>query len=96
VPYSNSLLVTIAARQIGLMSLPMPIDEGEQNRETSMFHLVSESSQLSIVGTFDEIIEFATDIMVKMMTWPIVTQHREWLTEADMVITREAGNGNGS
>lgn len=94
--YSNNLLVTIAARHMGPMALPVPLDDTDMQRETSVFHLVSESSQLSIVGTFDDIIEFATDIMVKMMTWPIVTQHREWLTEADMLITREAGNGNGS
>jgi hypothetical protein len=71
-PYSDGLMVTIDASTGWRFAMPVPVDSKDIDRETTYFHLVSDGSKVSILGTYDQIMDFCTEIAQKMMSWPIV------------------------
>lgn len=63
--------------------LPVPyvISGDGIDKSATVFLMADRDKGLSVIGTFDEILEFASSIIASMYTWPISMGRNEWLGE---------------
>lgn len=78
-PCSNPLAVTIDATQHSDFDLPEVVVTDGHTKDSTVFLLGTKASGFSILGTFDEILSFASSIVGAMYSWPIRAGHEEWL-----------------
>jgi hypothetical protein len=70
---------------------------GEPSRQYSVFSVETTDHALAIAGTMDELIDFASAILGRVYSWPIVNHHNDWFDEADnQILGKAVSNGNGS
>lgn len=49
------------------------------DKNSTVFVMADRANSLSIMGTFDEILSFASSIVAAMYSWPIQAGRNEWL-----------------
>jgi hypothetical protein len=70
---------------------------GEPSRKYSVFSVETTDHALAITGTMDELIDFASAILSRVYSWPLVNHHSDWFDEADNeMLGKAVSNGNGS
>ncbi len=89
----DKILVTISAANQAPMMFPIPVGAERDSREKTIFHMSSQDGVVNILGTYDEILDFASGIMAKMFSWPLMTGHSDWFNDVDHdMIGRMAGD----
>lgn len=77
-PSSERMLVTIDCQIKPDFNVPVPVTGEPLDRATTIFHMTDKSSGLSLIGTYDHIMDFAAGIGQVMMSWPLVAGRHEW------------------
>lgn len=77
--FSSPLVVQVRAQQVTFNDLPRVVSDMYGDRATTLFVLDATPGSFSICGTFDEIMSFASSIVLAMYQWPIKTGYEEWL-----------------
>jgi len=96
-PFSTDYIVTVDTKNAPKFRVAVPISDPPLRRNTTLFHVIAEDDRLSFIGTYDQIIEYATSLMHGMYGWAVLNRHSEWfgdpveITDQEM---RDAGNGN--
>lgn len=94
---SPNLLVTVHAKGHPKFGIPVPLETENVSRESTVFHIVAADSSISILGTYDELLDFAADIGHKVMSWPIVSGRSDWFGQQVFPTQKEEGiSGDGS
>lgn len=89
---SNKTMCIIDLRQGVEMRIPVTSDAKPAERDTTIFSMDDVDSSLTIVGTYDQLMDFAADIAQKAMSWPLVTKHVDWLgDEIAVALATESG-----
>jgi hypothetical protein len=87
---SNPILVTVQVNEAGKFMIPVPVNGDDLDKESTLFHLLSEDNGISLLGTFDQLIDFASDIMQKVWSWSLVSGHSDWIGTDTPPIQKEA------
>jgi hypothetical protein len=91
---SSNVLVTIDSKDAPDFMTPIPLIDEDVTREHTIFHLISNNNSVSIMGTFDEILGYASKIMASMYSWPLVAgRGSEWFANDQDELERVIGNG---
>lgn len=77
--FSSKTMCIIDLRQCIQMRMPATPDADSAERYTTVFSMDDVDGGLTIVGTYDQLMDFAADIAQKAMSWPLVTKHTDWL-----------------
>ena len=59
---------------------------GDYTRELTQFVVSTESGGFVISGTYDEISDFASDIAVRLMSWPLLNKKTDWFDSDQQAI----------
>jgi len=89
------LVTTVNAARVHDFNKMIPVVMADDSRDSTIFLVAEESESFSILGTFDQIIDFATAIMAEAYTWILTNNRGDWLTGEDQAMIREAA-GDGS
>jgi hypothetical protein len=80
----------------GELELPVLVIGEPDDREGALFSVVDSTGSVEITGTYDSIIKFASDLIVKMYSWPVISGHVDWLSPETVaaVLEGEIPHGN--
>jgi hypothetical protein len=96
-PSLGRTLVTMVARDNKDFADLRLESTGEPSRSISMFSVETMDHALAIVGTMDDLIDFASAILGRVYSWPLMNHHADWFDEADNeMLGKVMNNGNGS
>ena len=59
---------------------------GDYTRELTQFAVSTKSGSFVISGTYDEISDFASDIAVQLMSWPLLNKKTDWFDSDQQAI----------
>lgn len=76
----NGKPMQVIAASIDELQLPELTNGDPDDKSDAFFTVSSADGKLMIVGTFDDIVKFASDLIVKMYSWPVITGHVDWLS----------------
>jgi hypothetical protein len=94
-PSLTKLLVTVDTNETGPFKMAVPVSDPPYDRNTTLFHLVSQDESLSFIGTYDQILDYAADMVQKVWSWAITSHHHDWFGTEHKSTEQEAGsNGN--
>lgn len=94
-PSLHNLLVTVETKEAAPFKIAVPISDPPFDRDRTLFHLISEDEQLSFIGTYDQILNYASDMVQKVWSWAITSHHYDWFgTEVKSTEQEVDGNGN--
>lgn len=93
---SSSVTAVIDLRQAPKMKIPIPVGMGQGEKATAVFSMTSEGDELTLIGTYDQFLNWAAELGQRMMSWPIVSGQPEWLGDDAKMATMEANSGEGS
>lgn len=96
-PFLVKTLVTLVARDNKDFADLRLDTTGEPSRKYSVFSVETTDHALAIAGTMDELIDFASAILGRVYSWPLVNHHSDWFDEVDNeMLGKAVSNGNGS
>ena len=71
-------IYTIEAGSLKPLKMPQVVDGDCDLRDSAVFHIMSPDERFGIVGTFDEINDFAAEVFAMMCSWVLTTGHSDW------------------
>lgn len=92
-PYSHKTLTIVDLTKGFTMRIPAPSGMEATDKATTLFSMAEVDDCITLIGTYDQIMDFAADIAQKMMSWPIVTKNLDWLGD-ELDVVRETANGS--
>jgi hypothetical protein len=79
---SDTLGYIFAVNDVKL-ELPCNANSPDKGRDGTVFIMSTENDYIHFVGTFDQLADFASDMLAKLFTWPAVTGHSDWFGPED-------------
>jgi hypothetical protein len=62
----------------------------------SVFVIETSNANVTVSGSWDEILSFCVEISARMMAWAVVNDRREWIEKFSQVVSNTQGEHDGS
>jgi hypothetical protein len=92
---SAKTMCVIDLRQKVVMRVPTAQNSKPADRATTVFSMDDVDGTLTLIGTYDQLLDFAADIGKMAMSWTLVTGHSNWLGDDIQAMTREVASNDG-
>jgi hypothetical protein len=93
-PCSGNVVVTYGVKGRSEFGPVAVTSEGEPSRAATVLNVSSKDLEFSMLGTIDELLDFASDLVHTIYSWMLTNGHSDWLEKlASETESEAAGDG---